>query len=64
MARAASLSYWLWSSATSDTRCKLVEHCFLTNSYNLMLSVMTMESQAEALGQLGADDLEGKVIGH
>jgi hypothetical protein len=29
-----------------------------------MLSVMTMESQAEALGQLGADDLEGKVIGH
>jgi hypothetical protein len=26
-----------------------------------MLSVMTMESEAEALGQLATDDLEGKV---
>lgn len=26
-----------------------------------MLTVMAMESQAEALGQLTADDLEGKV---
>jgi hypothetical protein len=37
------------------------EHSFLTNSCIFMLLVMTMESQAEALGQLGADDLEGKV---
>lgn len=28
---------------------------------HLVLSVMAMESQAEALGQLANDDLEGKV---
>ena len=28
---------------------------------HLVLSVMVMESQAEALGQLATDDLEGKV---
>jgi hypothetical protein len=31
---------------------------------NLLLSVMAMESQAEALGQLATDDLEGKVKLH
>ena len=34
---------------------------FLPIATCFVLSVMTMESQAEALGQLGADDLEGKV---
>jgi hypothetical protein len=40
---------------------KLFKQFILTNSSCFVLSVMTMESQAEALGQLGADDLEGKV---
>jgi hypothetical protein len=56
-----SLSYWLWSSATSDILWQIIWTFFLTNSCIFMLPVMTMESQAEALGQLGADDLEGKV---
>jgi hypothetical protein len=37
---------------------------FIKMIANLLLSVMAMESQAEALGQLATDDLEGKVKLH
>lgn len=37
------------------------EIVFLSNYVSIFLIVMTMESQAEALGQLTTDDLEGKV---
>lgn len=35
---------------------------FLSNFFDIILIVMAMESQAEALGQLTSDDLEGKVL--
>lgn len=41
-----------------DLRCPCF-HIFLT--FLKILVVLAMESQAEALGQLTADDLEGKV---
>ena len=60
---ATSFSYWLCYQR-ADQWYLVINYLyilFLLIATCFVLSVMTMESQAEALGQLGADDLEGKV---
>lgn len=44
--------------------CRHIRGCILIVKFFFILIVLAMESQAEALGQLTTDDLEGKVKSH
>lgn len=58
-------TFYVWPRVvyTNFSRAFIIafEIVFLSNYVPIFLIVMTMESQAEALGQLTTDDLEGKV---